>query len=81
MLNFVTSIACKVLNLRYVILQVLLGSIKVTAGLGEKFMIDVFTGLCKISGVRWRFSLVYWLKSINHKYTGRGPRCLHWDHQ
>ncbi|CAI7634968.1 unnamed protein product [Penicillium crustosum] len=31
--------------------QVLLGSIKVTAGLGEKFMIDVFTGLCKITGV------------------------------
>lgn len=55
-LIFGTSIACKVLNLRYVILQVLLGSIKVTAGLGEKFMIDVFTGLCKISGVRWRFS-------------------------
>ncbi|KAJ5931453.1 hypothetical protein N7516_005942 [Penicillium verrucosum] len=31
--------------------QVLLGSIKVTAGLGEKFMVNVFTGLCKISGV------------------------------
>ncbi|KAJ5282453.1 hypothetical protein N7497_002384 [Penicillium chrysogenum] len=31
--------------------QVLLGSIKVTAGLGEDFMVDVFTGLCKISGV------------------------------
>ncbi|KAI2732865.1 hypothetical protein DTO012A8_10142 [Penicillium roqueforti] len=31
--------------------QILLGSIKVAAGLGENFMIDVFTGLCKISRV------------------------------
>lgn len=46
------SIAYKILSLLYAILQVLLGSIKVTAGLGEKFMIDVFTGLCKISRVR-----------------------------
>ncbi|KAJ5787285.1 hypothetical protein N7457_002275 [Penicillium paradoxum] len=31
--------------------QTLLGSLKVASGLGEKFMIDVFTGLCTVSGV------------------------------